>query len=228
MIHRQPFFTLILVGIAACAAARPATAEYVTYDTTTPITDVKTDWTGANIQLLTFRKFDTSLGTLTKIQLDLDSAMSTIITVTNTSGSTSTSWGNVSTVMQLTVGDNVGMTQPQLGITSAPFSYTLGIGETKTSGTITETERSSNDYTSDSILSYFRGTGAVDLTATTSTTTHIANTGGNTEVSQSTKASLDGSITYYYTTIPEPSTLVLLGTLGAGLLAHAWFRRRRR
>jgi hypothetical protein len=39
----------------------------------------------------------------------------------------------------------------------------------------------------------------------------VANTGGNTAASQVSDASLDGTVTYFYTPVPEPSTVVLLG-----------------
>lgn len=79
MIRRQSFFTLILVGIAACAAARPASAElFTTSNAINPIASSKTDWTGT----LSFGQFDSSLGTLTKVRLNLDSDLITKLTVT--------------------------------------------------------------------------------------------------------------------------------------------------
>jgi len=228
MFRRQSVFAIVLVGMAAWGVARPASANTIKCDTTTPISNQVTDWTDTNAQKLSFRQFDTRLGTLDKIQLDLAGSISTVITVTNTSVSQSRATGDVSTQVQLTVGDNVGITTPQLKVVSDPFVFDLDPNETEISPKIVKTLKSSNDYSDAEILSYFLGTGTVDLTATTSTKTSIIFNGGNASASQATTASLGGSITYFYTAVPEPSTLVLLGTLGAGLLAGALFRRTRR
>ncbi len=225
MIHRQPFFTLILVGIAACAAARPATAEYVTYATTTPISAL-TPWSNT----LAFQKFDTSMGTLTEVQLVLNGGLSTAITVKNNLAYSIS--GDVSTNVYLTVGGDSEPVKEQFTLSSDVFTYNLAANATANSGTLTKLGSAIANYTDSATLSNFSedgsGDGYITLPASAYAKTVHTDTGGNTTTTQVTTASLGGTITYFYTTIPEPSTLVLLGTLGAGLLAHAWFRRRRR
>jgi len=201
------FFVLLVL----CLFSSLSIAATVSYITTTPITP--TDWSC----LLSFPKFDPSLGTLNLVQIDLFGNMNTVFTVTNASQSKSS--GNAKTEIQFIVQDTgSNLTVPEIDIFSPAFSYNLAAGQSATSGTLTKSGSSSDLYTSVAVLSAFTGTDMVTLNADTFTQTLLANTGGNTAVNQVTDAQLTGTVTYNYT-IPEPTTISLLG-LGGLLLCR--------
>jgi hypothetical protein len=93
------------------------------FTTTTPIPSTLTDWTSS----LSFAKFNSALGTLTMVQLDLNGSMSTIITVTNNSPEASA--GLAKTECQFTVQDGGNnLIVPQLDLMSTFFNYSLPAG----------------------------------------------------------------------------------------------------
>ena len=191
------------------------------FTTSTPIPSTLTDWSNT----LSFPKFNSALGTLDKVQLDLSGGFTTTLTITNESDSASN--GTAKTEVQLSVQDaGLNLSTPQLDLLSSPFSYSLGAGGSVSSGLLTQTGTSSDQYTLSAILAEFNGPGTISLAASTFTQTDLSNTGGNTAASQVTNASLTGSVTYYYAAVPEPSTFALLGAGAIGLLGIAWRRRR--
>ena len=201
---RKIALSIICLLILPCASFALQSGPFMT---TTPISLALTDLTGA----LTFAKFDSSLGNLTGVQIDLSGYMTTSLTVTNCSLQSSS--GTAKTELQLTVQDaGSNLIAPTIDIFSSSFNYNLGAGESATSGTLTKSGSSSDLYTSAAILSAFTGTGSIALTAFSFTQTWLTNTGGNTSASQITQASLNGCITYFYD-VPEPATMALL-TLG--------------
>lgn len=187
------------------------------FTTTTPIASTLTDWTSS----LAFEQFDASLGTLKSVQLDLNGKFNTVLTVTNTGAEPSS--GNSRTELQVTVQDAGGnLLVPELDLFSSQFAFTdLQPGTSVTSGTISKSGGSSDVYTSAAVLAEFTGTGTIVLPASTFTQTWIGYQGGNTLASQVTYAELTGSVTYTYTPVPEPSTIVLLGIGAFGLVCYA-------
>jgi hypothetical protein len=220
------FSGLCILSVVAVfvVAASLAQADTISgpFTTTTPIPDTLTDWTGS----LSFPKFDPSLGTLTEVDLALSGRMSTILTVINSSPTGSS--GHANTHLQMTVQDAGGnLIIPEIDIYSASYTYSLGAGESVTSGALIKTGASDDQYFDSGVLAEFTGLGAIVLPASTFTETVIANTGGNTAASQVTQARLTGTVTYHYNPVltPEPSTLMLFGIGAMGLLAYAWRKR---
>jgi hypothetical protein len=81
------------------------------------------------------------------------------------------------------------------------------------------------DYSSPTDLAYFTGTGTADLIASTLTSHTEWDTNGNISSAVSTEVGVTAVVTYDYTAVPEPSTLVLLGIGAVSLLSYAWRRR---
>jgi len=197
-------FLTVAILISIGTSARATT---VSYTTSTPIPSTLTDWTGS----LTFQQFDPSLGTLTSVELILYSEMDTTFTVKN-NGSSSSS-GDVQTRLRLSVsgGNITGAPQISVLFPASPFSFNLTPGETITSGPYTATGSSDLTYTDSSVLAAFTGPGTITLAAGTITRTLAEFTGGNPDFSQTTHANFTGTVIYHYTSVPEPSTMLLLG-----------------
>ena len=177
-----------------------------------------TDWA----KTLSFQQFDPSLGTLNLVTIDLNASLSTIITITNASGSSSNGFGI--TQVELTVDDaGNNLNNPAITLTSPTFSYSLGAGGSTTSLALTQNGTSHDVYINPLVIAEFTGTGTFALNASTFTQTLLANTGGNTFASQVTDADLGGSVTYDYSPVPEPATIAMLSLGFVGM-----FRRRRK
>jgi len=217
----------ILITLAAAAALSSiASADSISYTTSTPISSALTDWAG----FLAFQQFNPTLGTLDSVELQFSSSLTTTLTVINTSGSSSS--GNVKTELQVSVddsGDNLLGDTPQIDMISPAFGYGLGGGGTLSSPLLSKSASSDNVYTLLNVLSEFTGTGTFSLNAGTFTQTLLSNTGGNTSSSQVTDAGLTGTVTYSFTDapggsqsdgVPEPATMALMGgaLIGLGLL----------
>jgi hypothetical protein len=216
----------ILITLAAATAlSTVASADSISYTTSTPISSSLTDWSGS----LAFQQFDPTLGTLNSVELQFSSSLTTTLTVMNTSDSSSS--GNVKTELQVSVddsGDNLLGDTPQLDILSPAFNYSLTGGGNINSSLLSNSGSSDNIYALLNVLSEFTGTGTFSLNASTFTETDLSNTGGNTSSSQVTDAGVTGTVTYSFTDaiggsqsdgVPEPATMALMGgaLIGLGL-----------
>jgi hypothetical protein len=214
----RPFLcvALLFVAIVSVGMNSPVLADTISgpFTTSTPIPFTLTDWTGS----LTFPKFDSSLGILTQVDMSLSGGIQTVLTVTNTSPEVSS--GTARTEVQMTIQDAGGnLNTPQLDLLSPNYTYSLGSGQSVTSGTLTKSGNSNDSYTLAAVLAEFTGPGTIVLPASTFTQTWLTNLGGSTYASQATSASLTGTVTYHYTTVatPEPTSLLLLA-VGLGAL----------
>jgi len=211
-----------LVALAAEAQAGTGTSGPFTSTVSTRLTD----WSGN----LSFPKFNASLGTLTSVDLNFSSSMTTTLTVANVGNSSST--GKTQTEVQLSITDSSGILNPggnatpQLDYESLPkFSYSLSAGNSTSSGVLTgNSSYDTGGLNATGLLTEFTGTGNISLPAATFTQTDLSNTGGNTNSTQVTDAGLTGTVTYTYTAVPEPTSVTLL-VIGGSM---ALLRRRRR
>jgi hypothetical protein len=199
--------------------AAVAVADAATITQTVTINPTITDWNNS----LMFQQFDSSLGTLQSVTIDLSAIYTTILTVTNNAASSSE--GTATTQLQLTLtgGNGVGLAIDQT-FPSPAFSYSLAPGGSTTSGTFQTTATATGVYSAAAILNDFTGSGSVTLPISTYTQAWLGNTGGVSSISQYTTAGLTGTATYTYaeTNVPEPATLILMGValLVIGLWRH--------
>ena len=168
--NRSFICAALLVLVAALVAVPAGYGDTISgpFTTTTPISYTLTDWTGS----LSFAKFDSSLGVLTKVEMTLNGAMQTVLTVTNDSPQASS--GTAKTELQMSVqdpGDN--FTPPEIDFFSPNFAFNLGPNDSVTSGTLTKTASDTEQYTAGAILSEFNGPGTIVCPASTYTETWI-------------------------------------------------------
>jgi len=205
------------------AVASQTFAATVTYTATSsnpaPLTSEwnKTNWTGTVI----VPKFNATLGTLTKITLNLSSGMSSVFNITNTNTS-------VASVGRVYAEERISLTNSAAGISglftnyiSDEYAFNVAASGSATSPNLTGSKSKSTDYTG-TALTAFTGAGNITLDTVAATEVWLNYTGGNVGTTNVTYADLTGTVTYTYN-VPEPACL---GALAAGLCLT--LRRRRR
>jgi hypothetical protein len=221
MLYARVSIAILLVLCANVVAQ--ATTITVSEQHTCIIPLTTTDWDDS---VLSFPMFNSELGELTSVTLDLTGSYDTDITVTNTS-TKKNSKGTVSVAFEFDVQDGTGHSLALLGLAPLSFDFNLA-----SNGIVRRVENDEDtahwDYSGTETMDIFMGTGTITLPAFTTTQTNANYSGGNAYVSQDTSAALTGTVTYTYssTRIPEPGACVLLaiGVLGT----VAFYSRRRR
>jgi len=239
VIMRLSTVTLSVLAAGMLAFAAPAAnAQVLSYsEDATPILSTLTDFH----LTMPVNKFDSSLGTLLSVKLDLSASLTSDITVKNNSPSASN--GDVHTQLFAWLADPLaifpdpavtGSGSPVPGAFLAELNtpdqfYTLASGGSVSFLGQTASNSTSLTFTNPSLLAEFTGTptGTINLIGATQARTRLEDSGGNTTATQTTSANMNARVTYTYSvvTIPEPASVSLIGfSLTAGGIA---FRRRR-
>lgn len=171
--------------------------------------------------------FNTNLGTLTKVTVTLSgSNVSTYIKLINNVGTVDS--GNAYSDVTLSLTGISSTTLPSLLVTTgttpftAPANGTVYVTTSATSGSATA------DYSDGLILSDFssEGDGTLQLTLSGEVTSRGKRSEYTTELTDTATGDVKVTVTYTYTTVPEPSTWAMI-VGGIGMLALGQRMRRR-
>lgn len=208
---------LVAIGLAPAVSADtsgPWTSNVIGYQAT--------DWSN---WALVLPKFNSSLGTLTEIDLFISTTMKSTLHVENRGGSDLTC--DAYTSMGVTVKDPLDMHTLESDINSGIFHF-VGIapGTTANSTELTKSGTSFDTYNDQATLDEFTGSGNISLLSSTETESWIGTTNGNGRATQTSQATNFARVTYHYIpNVPEPSSLLALFTGACGFLGLA--RRRK-
>jgi hypothetical protein len=248
---RSSFLALSLFAFGTLALSGSAANAQLSYTVdATPISLTKTDF-----ELPLFAdKFDSSLGTLTSVQMDLFVRLTSNITVTNITDPMmgQGSEGTIATQLFGWLNDPLGiLTDPAVNgagviqpgsfvaqVDTLEVSYPtvpgtqLQPGESVAFNNLESSNSTSATFVDPNFLVQFNGSAGEQIvfTGKTRTRTLLSFLGGNTRADQDTSAEMRARITYNYTPtnaapIPEPTTI---GLLALGLSAGTIALRRRR
>ena len=224
--------TLSLAALALVAAVPTAQADSISYSATVPSTE-----TDFGPDALTVNQFHSSLGTLTKVIIQLNGGGNTDFVVTATNPDSPTTLNELDPYVKLeltglgisgTGVDKLTTSDPNVDLNGPVYVY---FGTPYDTGLLSFTDPGYSKSLTSS-LSAFIGNGNLtyDLSTYTSLLSDIG--GGEYTTGQTTYVDAQLEITYDYTpgsVVPEPGTLIMFGTglLGlAGMLRYKLHRSR--
>jgi hypothetical protein len=168
-----------------------------------------TDWA----QTLNVNQFDSSLGTLTGVQITVDGDMSALLTIVNTSTKKSSN-GTANAEVDFELTGPSGLTQT-LNLAPADddsIYYMLGKGTSLVSSTpLTQNGSVAATWNTAGILAAFTGSGITTLNLDATNMTILYNNGGSTYISEDSLINAGSTVTLTYTYhVPEPTTIGIL------------------
>jgi hypothetical protein len=222
--------SIVALGVASLAIARPASAGYQTETVTATFGTPTQLQTYFSTNSTAFALFNPNLGTLESVSISLSSTSTVASGVVNTSMVSSSNF-TVSAIDQVTVTGLNGTTQAMASLASNQVSGTINPNSTLSGlGAVTGTTTSGPVNQPD--LSDYIGTGTAMFSASGKTTVTGVVTGGpvNPNVGFVGSTLFSGSIIVTYsfspsTSVPEPASVVMLVIGLGGAAVAARFRR---
>lgn len=201
---------LLLVCAASLLLSAPAFSSTTAPQTFTVPSPTLTDWSN----VWNVGQFDSTLGTLTGISLDLSGDVSAFLRITNSSTKKDSS-GTANGGAILTV-DGGGLNQI-LNIITSEYAYSLVKNTDVTSPALTGVNAIAGIWTASAILSQFTGPGTIALDVSAVNFTDLHNVGGTTYIGDDSPISAGATVSlvyFYEPQIPEPATIAVL-SIGA-------------
>ena len=222
--RRTILLAAVAVGLTLASTAAPLRAATITQTQAIPLTD--TDWSPGKPATITnplvFQKFNPALGTLTAVTLTTDYSFGHTGTMRFDSAGTISIAAKSQTIkVERPDGTSlVSVNAPDYTASQAYSGPTFPKTFTLTPAAVTS-PASPVTLTSAADLALFKATAVgqtIGLPALASAVGSSSTTSGNGFGQVTTQAGVSVGLTYSYTPVPEPATVVVLGLGGVALL----------